>query len=252
MPNARRKMFAEFVQIGKLTDEEQRLLLNILKLRYELMQGHYDENNVTFEGEFEPEVKAMVIEALKRYDIPFKVNVHRSPKNIASASLDVIGSTWVKDKEDIQFKYHLKSSTAGISSKKNVEVEVYLSPLLLSKFFSDDNDRKVVIAHEFTHVAQLHSLCYHFVKVYMRQVRKKTISAEQWEKCAKIMNTVSEFQADILSLMYKDYAEAQREYGKDLADRPDIYVKSKDLYKLASRACALHEAEQRLQSLKSK
>ena len=255
------RAYKKLTLAANLSDHDWDLLHNILKLKHDYLKGHYNENNVTFEGTFDNDVIDIVKTALQWADIPFKVRVHANPKGQSESSLgstavqeqtktfaigDKVKITWVPE-EALTFKYHLSTGTARTVGTKII-AEIYLSPTLLSR---SNEEIKAVIAHEVTHTANLHSLESFFFHKYATQVKK--LNNNQYNKCNKILNKNQEFIADVGPLTNPEYAKAQREkfdldYEKFTMNRPDIYVPAKKMFDLASRAVELHAAEKRIKS----
>jgi hypothetical protein len=80
----------------------------------------------------------------------------------------------------------------------------------------------------------------------------KKVDASILMQCIHILETIAEYQADILPLADLEYAQAQQSrFAGVYLNSPDIYVRSMTMYKLSSRAVALHEAEKELEKLPS-
>lgn len=254
--------YKDLTVAANLSDHDWNLLQNIFKLRHDFLQGHYNENNVVFEGIFDKSVMDMVKTALQKADVPFKVKVHNNPEGKKE---NVLGSAGVREQTKLftigdkvkisyvpeaalTFKYHLATGTAGTVGK-NVVSEIYLSPELLSL---SNEEIKVTIAHEVTHVANLHHLQSIFFHKYVTKVKGSLIPT--YYACQKILSTIHEYQADVLPLADPEYAKAYEfEFKSALGhdSRPDIYVTTEKGYELASRAMKLHKAEKRIKESKN-
>lgn len=226
--------YKELILTANLSDNDCILLHNILNLRYSFFNGDYNDKNISFDGNFNENVKQMVKDALRINNIPFRVTIHANPKGEDDRTL---GSTTIKDKANFSFRYNLATGTAGTVGK-SIDAKIYLSPTTLK---SPEQIIKLVIAHEVTHTANLDNLTHLFFRIYATKIKKMNQST--YDKCIIILNTIFEYQADILPLKHPEYAKAQEFYSKKKRIRRDIYVPQAKMLELAERAVQLHETE---------
>jgi hypothetical protein len=252
---------------AQLSELEWKLLQNMMNLKNEWLEenkgsGHYDESNVIFENEFDSQVIKMVKSALQKADIPFKVVVKSVYHDTAYALVRC-------DVKDFTFEYNVQNGTS-----KFVESNITTYLILNSSYWNLGQEslvQEALLAHEAVHLAYLHMIEELGFRLYFKNIKK--INASELKKCLTIKQTLQEYQADILPLADPGYAKAQQYTYRhvyrsgipeflldfsyyiwsfvgvprpDAEDRPAIYIPTKKLHALATRAVALHEAEQRL------
>lgn len=256
----------KLMRIANLTDEERILFQNILNLPHQLFKGHYNEDNITFDGEFGVEIKQVVKDALRKADVPFKVRVHASQ---GEENEKTLGATYLEKHCNTSFKYHVATSSTGLTGE-SVDVVMYLSPTMLSSQINprlslDQKMGKIkgTIAHEVAHIANLHSFQDKFARAFL--LNEKRLNKDILKRCEHIIDTIHEYQADMLPLSDPEYAQAQYVKFKerlkptfwgprymffDISVRPDIYIPTKYIYVFAERAVKLHEAEKKINEQK--
>jgi hypothetical protein len=251
---------------AQLSDLEWVLLESVMNLKNGWLEenkgsGHYDESNVVFEKELDPQVMQRVKRALEKADIPFKVVVkylHRNSNVIASAVFSFTTFT---------FGYNLQNATS-----KYRESNGNVSLILNSSYWNLGQEslvQEAILAHEAVHLAYLHMIEELGFRLYFKNIKK--INDSDFEKCVTIKKTVLEYQASVLPLADPGYAKAQQytyspssyrilnflgdclhymwSFVEAFNHKPLIHVPNKKLHALATRAVALHEAEQRLLAL---
>lgn len=238
------EIYKELTKAADLTEHDWILLQNIWKLKEDFLQGHYDESNITFKGNIDSKTIDMVKSVLQKADIPFQVTVvTRDTKLFPANERDIASASTQSD-----FLWAVNLEKAEFTSFGFMNIELYLSDIFLK---NDDVIFKLgALAHEATHLINMHG----FEGIFFAEFLKygKNFDVNKIRDCMFYLNKLREYQADILPLAVLGYAYAQ-EHSFRYANkwfhkntRPDIYIPSKKLYQLASRAVELHNAEARL------
>jgi hypothetical protein len=235
------EVYKELTKVAELTERDWRILQNIFELKKEFFQGHYKESNITFKGEFDPQVVSMVKSVLQKADIPYKVTVVR--KDTATIRFDDTGPTAVAFEIPSNLKFSVNEDNVALISIESINRELYLSDDLLR---SNHPIKLAFFAHESIHLSNMHGLEKVLFRYFLEDI--KLFDEYKIEDCTELLATIHEYQADILILSVPEYAEAQS-FESALNKHtilPDIYVPAAKVYTLASRAIALHKAEAEL------
>ena len=176
------------------------MLQNILNLRNSFFTGHYNKNNITFKGDFNQSLIEIVQSTLEEADIPFKITV---VDNHWKATKSLQGGVFCGLGSNLKFEYHIETATVAL--KKNTLDLFYLDPILKR---SNPLYQKAVIAHEVTHILNLHTLQQFFMRAYFLYIKKVDITV--YEKCEGILSAIAEYQADLGPLENLEGSEAQK------------------------------------------
>lgn len=188
----------------------------------------------------------LVKNTLQKLDVPFKVRVHSTKEEHTSEDeLAHVGY------DDIHFhfnysRYIFFGGAIDLHSKR-VSIKLYLKKELLSPSASLEQ-QKATLAHEAIHIINLHSANRFLFNLYSKKIKK--LNKDIHEKCNKIISTIHEYQADILTLTDSEWAKAQlyvhSYYVENNITHPDIYIGPNKMCVLASRAIALHDEEKKI------
>lgn len=237
------KAFEELYRVAGLTAYDQGLLQEILNLKHQCLEGHYNENNITFDGDFSPEITKLVKDTLQKADVPFKVRVysinHKRKGVLAVTFAEISPST---DPALV----HICPADAIVFNKK-IDIKLYLNETLLSPTISSEK-RKHTLTHEATHIINLHSIHHDLFNVYFSKI--KNFDENIKKKCDKILNAIHEYQADVLQFTDSEQAKIllhvfSYNIEHDI-EKPDIYISVENGCVLASRAIALHDQEKKI------
>lgn len=239
------EIYKEIIRIADLTERDWRMLQNLLQLKEEFLQGHYDEDNVTFKGDFDSQTIAMVKSVLQKADIPFQLTV--VTKDTTTFSLNSKADASVCARWDLPVNLELELEKAEFDTFGYINIELYLSDIILD---GDELNKLAVLAHETTHLLNMDNLQQRFFKIFLEGEKK--LDENKIKDCLFSLGKLQEYRADTSLLAVPKYAQAQKHscsfanrwFYKDC--RSDIYIPNKKLFTLASRAVELHEAEAKL------
>ncbi len=212
--------FEEIIVLADLTEHDQKLLKNIWNLRHSFFNGHYNKNNVTYKGTFDLPLRQVIDSTLEKADIPFKLTI---TDRYWDSSEDVLAGVGIGLGFNLKFNYHIETGTAGIK-KNTLDLFLYVAPDLKS---ADPLFQKSIIAHEVTHILNLHRLQEVFFVAYLKDVKKAYPSVA--DKCFKLLTIKAEYQADLGPLSKLEYAQAHKHRSEGYKKREvfqlsDIYI----------------------------
>lgn len=254
------KTYEEMKKLGILNDSDWKYLANILKVRNTILKehGHYHENNITFKKGIESRIAKMIKEVFKRADLPFKVTVNLDPLLTSVAKINIGSHVYEDIHLNIKEEFDWKNFLLNPSHNSIINFNLYLGP----KFFEEPSwNQKFILAHETTHLLNLHALQ---IQLFIKYFDKAKIHMEgqTWflnniemqadkvmelvQKHVNFHTKIHEIQADLLPLIYQDYAKgAWILYCFDNR-KDELYIPGNQMYEFAKRAAQLHDAEQEL------